>query len=205
MLSVRSDPLNRPCLANILPDHHPVGRLDYDSTGLLLFSSSGKLTQTLLHPKHTIEKEYVATVAGRVDESRLQELSEKGVEIKGLGGVHTAQILSVDHFEESAVKPYLQTILDNLPYNKTDLQSRGYLEPLEESTELSVVRLVVTEGKHRLVRRLLHNCGHSVVSLHRQRLGQIELGSVDEGESRTLTSDELKWAESLLSNKHKTR
>eukprot|EP00957_Ditylum_brightwellii_P095218 7252070-Ditylum_brightwellii.AAC.1 len=41
---------------------HPVGRLDYDSSGLLLFSSDGSLTQRLLHPRHEVEKEYVATV-----------------------------------------------------------------------------------------------------------------------------------------------
>lgn len=184
---------------------HPVGRLDYDTTGLLLFSSSGPLTQTLLHPKHSIEKEYVATVAGCVDTSSLEQKLATGLEIAGLEGIHTARLLSVDHMERSAVRPYLDTIRANLPYNTTDLHNRGYLEPLE-SSELSIVHLVVTEGKHRIVRRLLHNCGHSVVSLHRQRLGEISLGEeTPEGEWRDLTANERQWADSLLSNKPKRR
>lgn len=42
---------------------------------------------------------------------------------------------------------------------------------------MSEVRVVVTEGKHRMVRRILHNCGHSVLQLHRTRYGPISLVS----------------------------
>lgn len=46
---------------------HPVGRLDADTSGLLLFSSDGHLTQMLLHPSTGVEREYEAIVAGTVD------------------------------------------------------------------------------------------------------------------------------------------
>ena len=46
---------------------HPVGRLDADTSGLLLFSSDGHLTQMLLHPSTGVEREYEAVVAGSVD------------------------------------------------------------------------------------------------------------------------------------------
>ena len=45
------------------------------------------------------------------------------------------------------------------------------------------VRLTVTEGKHRMVRRLLNNCGHPVVALHRVRYGDVHLDDLEEGGS----------------------
>jgi 23S rRNA pseudouridine2605 synthase len=50
---------------------HPVGRLDADTSGLLLFSSDGHLTQMLLHPSTGVEREYEAVVTGTVDMSIL--------------------------------------------------------------------------------------------------------------------------------------
>ena len=179
---------------------HPVGRLDYDSTGLLLFSSSGPLTQTLLHPKHAIEKEYVATVTGRVDEAALRASLAAGVRT-GVG-VHTAQLVSAVPVPRAEVAPYLQQIRNELPkeYNTTDLSLRGYLDVLD-ATELTTLTLTVQEGKHRMVRRVLANSGHPVVSLHRRRLGEIELKDDDDlppGQVRELTEEEMKWARRLL-------
>lgn len=62
---------------------------------------------------------------------------------------------------------------------------------------LSVVNLTVVEGKYRMVRRILHNCGHSVVSLHRTRYGGIKLSSKpkvveSEGEEDETTDTDVK-------------
>jgi len=227
VLSVRRDPRGRPCLDQLYTNGnswftqttkqrvhdkdgttvefvektknllHPVGRLDYDSTGLLLFSSSGPLTQTLLHPKHAIEKEYVATVTGAVNEDELRATLQAGV--KTGEGVHTANLLSVQHMPDSEVAPYLQAIRAELPpeYNQTDLQIRGYLDVLD-AAQLSTVTLTVSEGKHRMVRRVLANAGHPVVSLHRARLGAIELGNLPVGATRELTAEETLWARRQL-------
>ena len=54
------------------------------------------------------------------------------------------------------------------------------------------VRLVVTEGRNRIVRRMLHNAGHSVLELERVRFGSITLGQLDEGASRNVTAEELR-------------
>ena len=206
VLSVTKDPHHhRPCLADdILPHQmHPVGRLDYDTSGLLLFSSSGALTQHLLHPKHGIEKEYVATVTGVVDVDGLRRQLQEGVETAE--GVHTAVVQDVQHMPESRVRSYLDNVQAGLPahYNQTDLRERGYLKVFQ-ATALSTVRLTVTEGKHRMVRRMLANSGHPVVSLQRERFGTIHLLSDNTvpaaGETRELTPDELAWAESLLSS-----
>ena len=106
VLSVRKDPHQRPCVDSILPDLHPVGRLDYDSQGLLLFSSSGALTQYLLHPKHAITKEYVATVVGVVQEDVLKQQLQQGVTTGE--GVHTAELIEVTSVPN--VPEYLQHV-----------------------------------------------------------------------------------------------
>lgn len=200
VLSVRHDPMDRPCIADICPILHPVGRLDYDTTGLLLFSSSGTLTQLLLHPKHEIEKEYVAVVTGTVDEQVLRQKLQDGVATSE--GVHTAGLLDVQHWDIDAVGPYLQTVQAAVPrhYNQTDLKQKGHWR-IFEANELSTVRLTVQEGKYRMVRRILANCGHEVVDLKRERFGMIRLGDLPEGQVRDLTMDELAWAQQVLEGK----
>lgn len=60
----------------------PVGRLDYNTTGLLIMTNDGELTYTLTHPKHEVYKTYVATVAGVLSYARIDKL-RKGVDIGG--------------------------------------------------------------------------------------------------------------------------
>ena len=60
------------------------------------------------------------------------------------------------------------------------------------------VTLTVTEGKHRMVRRMLANSGHPVVTLTRLRMGAVTLADLPVGEWRELTEDELAWCGSLL-------
>ncbi|MCK5450462.1 MAG: rRNA pseudouridine synthase [Candidatus Omnitrophica bacterium] len=59
---------------------YPVGRLDRDTTGLLIVTNDGELAHGLMHPKFEIEKEYVATVKPCVDKKDIKKL-EKGVEL----------------------------------------------------------------------------------------------------------------------------
>lgn len=66
----------------------------------------------------------------------------------------------------------------------------------------SSVVLSVKEGKYRMVRRILHNAGHSVLKLHRIKYGEIHLGDLPEGHVRPCSGDEGKWASSLLSRRH---
>ena len=59
------------------------------------------------------------------------------------------------------------------------------------SIEADVVRLVVTEGRNRVVRRMLHNAGHSVLDLQRVRYGTVVLGDLEIGQTRVLTEHEM--------------
>ena len=63
----------------------------------------------------------------------------------------------------------------------------------------NIIRLKVAEGKHRMVRRMLANCGHPVLSLHRYKYGEIEL-DFEEGKLIEIEegSPEDQWAKELL-------
>ena len=59
---------------------YPVGRLDYDTSGVLLLTNDGELTNRLLHPSHEVEKTYLAQVEGEPDQKALERL-RKGVKL----------------------------------------------------------------------------------------------------------------------------
>lgn len=73
------DPQGRKVVADFFRDVpervYPVGRLDYDTEGLLLMTNDGDLAQKLLHPRYEVEKVYVATVKGRISKHALRALS----------------------------------------------------------------------------------------------------------------------------------
>ena len=66
-----------------IPHLVPVGRLDYDTEGLLLLTNDGELVHALTHPSHEVPKTYVVKVEGEVPEHKLAQL-RKGVEIDGV-------------------------------------------------------------------------------------------------------------------------
>ena len=75
---------------------YPVGRLDYDTTGLIILTNDGELTNYLIHPKNKIEKVYVAKVEGIVTKEELGYLC-KGVNIDGYKTSKAkAKILKID-------------------------------------------------------------------------------------------------------------
>ena len=183
---------------------HPVGRLDYDTTGLILFSLDGQLTQALLHPKRGIEKEYLATVQGDVNEIDLSNKLSQGV--KTSEGVHKAKLLSVspsddptDYDNDDDGIELEELLRQSEEVNGGDDNEDGGMEMIEAYTgPYSDVKLTVKEGKYRMVRRMLANCGHPVVALQRLRHGNVELGDLEVGEFRHATEDEISWAKTLI-------
>ena len=82
---------------------YPVGRLDYDTTGLLILTNDGELTNLLTHPKNNIEKVYVAKVKGLVNKESINKLSS-GVIIDGKKtGKAKAKILKIDKKTNSSI------------------------------------------------------------------------------------------------------
>lgn len=80
------DPFKRPTVKELLPSLKervfPVGRLDYDSEGLLLFTNDGELAHRLAHPRYKIPKNYLVDVKGMPDPSKISRL-EKGIVLDG--------------------------------------------------------------------------------------------------------------------------
>jgi pseudouridine synthase len=85
-VSTRADPQRRPTVLDLLQGVreyiYPVGRLDYDSEGLLLLTNDGDLAATLTHPRHGVERTYEAQVLGVPDADAIGRL-RKGIPLDG--------------------------------------------------------------------------------------------------------------------------
>lgn len=83
-LVTKSDPQGRPTIWKLLEHHekklNAVGRLDYDSEGLLLLTNDGDFLQRMIHPRHELWKRYRVKVSGKPDEKALADL-RKGIKL----------------------------------------------------------------------------------------------------------------------------
>lgn len=148
------DPQGRPTVMDLVPEQlrsrvFPVGRLDQDTTGLLMMTDDGDLTQRLLHPGHHVAKEYVADVEGTPGESKLRRF-RSGMQLSD-GQTQPAEVMLV---------------------------ATGGGE--------SRLRIVITEGRNRQVRRMCEAIGHPVRRLKRVAMGPLHLGELSLGEVREL-------------------
>ncbi len=69
-------------LVNVKERIYPVGRLDYDTSGLIILTNDGEFANILMHPRHMTEKTYLATIIGALDDKQLKML-ENGIDIGG--------------------------------------------------------------------------------------------------------------------------
>ena len=81
-----SDDLGRPTVLQLVSDInariYPVGRLDFDTTGLLIMTNDGEFANILTHPRHVVNKAYIARIDKPLDEAQLQRL-RSGIELDG--------------------------------------------------------------------------------------------------------------------------
>jgi 23S rRNA pseudouridine2605 synthase len=85
-MTTLDDPEGRQVVTDLLPEIkeriYPVGRLDYNTEGLLLLTNDGDWANRLMHPRHEIEKEYHVRVRGKVHQSQIDQL-KNGVDLDG--------------------------------------------------------------------------------------------------------------------------
>lgn len=175
-LTTKSDPQERPTILEFLKGRdaglHPVGRLDQETEGLLLFTSDGELTFKLTHPKFEIEKEYLVVVRGEIPEHNLKKIGQ-GLEL-----------------EDGRTKPAKVKIISA---NRKDAEYGGM-----SSTKLF---LTIHEGKKRQIRRMCEFLGNPVLYLKRIRIGPIRLGSLASGQMRALRTSEIKALRRYIAQK----
>ena len=85
VVSTIKDEKGRKCITDFLPAGkrlYPIGRLDYDSTGLLLVTNYGELTNKLLHPSHKVDKEYIVTISGAPLTADEEAIFTKGINLE---------------------------------------------------------------------------------------------------------------------------
>ena len=182
-VTTMSDPQGRHTVAELVPTGRfpglfPVGRLDMDTTGLLLFTTNGNVGQDLLHPSRHVEKHYVALVSGTPSAHDLERL-RRGVLLEdGPASPAGAELLGKADPLFSVVAPH-------------GAGRTGGGEPN------AVVGLTIHEGRKHQVKKMMQAVGHKVLRLHRDAFGPLSLTGVDEGSWRELTTREVAAIETL--------
>jgi 23S rRNA pseudouridine2605 synthase len=137
----------------------PVGRLDADTSGLLLLTDDGELAFRLTHPRYKVSKEYIAIVIGSPSAADLETL-RTGVKLEdGVTAPADVEVIAVT--------------------------------PGSRESVLAELRIVIREGRHRQVRRMVHGIGHKVQSLRRTGFGPLKLGRLKTGGWRLLGEAEV--------------
>ncbi len=161
VITTANDEAGRTSVLDVLGDgagaHRvfPVGRLDADSTGLLLLTDDGELSYRLTHPRYKVNKEYVAVVGGSPRRSDIDRL-RSGIKL-----------------DDGVTAPADVEVVRVLPGPSAE------------------VRVVIREGRHRQVRRMLLAVGHRVHALTRTAFGPLRLGRLKPGDWRLLRDGEV--------------
>ncbi len=144
----------------------PVGRLDMDSTGLLLLTNDGELANRLTHPRHGVHKLYEVTVEGSLDTDDFRKL-ESGL--------------------------FLTKRNQGLSKQPAASRTRGSrLRILKRDRETTRLMMELREGRNRQIRRLMAQLGHPVKRLKRVQMGPIGLRGLKSGQWRELLPQEVR-------------
>ena len=157
----RDDPQDRPTVFEKLPKLRgakwvAVGRLDYNTCGLLIFTTSGELANRMMHPRFAVEREYAVRTLGRLSEDQVAKL-KSGI------------------------------MLDDGPAHCTLVEDEGG----EGANHW--YRVVLAEGRNRVVRRMFRALGMTVSRLMRVRFGTVSLPPrLKRGQASELEPGEVK-------------
>ncbi|MEH6700710.1 pseudouridine synthase [Parasphingorhabdus sp.] len=144
-----------------LPGVYPAGRLDRDSEGLMMLTGDGKLQARISDPKYKMPKAYLVQVEGEVSDESLAML-QQGVELKD-GLTRPAEVERIDD---------------------PDLWPRDPPIRVRKSVPDCWLKLTISEGRNRQVRRMTAAVGHPTLRLVRWSVGDWSLEGLQPGEWR---------------------
>ncbi len=171
VLTQFTDEQGRATLKDVFPHPgvYPVGRLDRDSEGLLLLSDDGGLAHRLTDPKFGHPRTYLVQVERVPDAASLAALR---------GGVV---------LKDGKTRPAEVELLDEPP----TLPERPVPIRFRKNVSTAWLRLVVREGRNRMVRRMTAAVGHPTLRLIRVAIGPVGLDDLEPGQWRELAPQEL--------------
>lgn len=144
-----------------VPGVYPAGRLDRDSEGLLLLTDDGRLQARISHPRFKLPKTYLAQVEGEPDAGVLERL-RTGIVLK-----------------DGPTRPARAELVEPPPLWPRDPPIR-YRRNVPDSW----LRLTITEGRNRQVRRMTAAVGHPTLRLVRWSIGDWTLDDLEPGQWR---------------------
>ncbi len=166
-VTTAADEHDRDTVYALLPEHSawlaPIGRLDQDSSGLLLFTNDSDLAHAITNPVSKLAKVYEVRVQGQPTADALQRLRE-GVQL------HDGPTLPAS------------------------------IERLDSDDRSTRLRIVLTEGRNRQIRRMISAIGSSVHTLHRIQIGPQRLADLPEGTCRKLSVAEVQALRRAISD-----
>jgi 23S rRNA pseudouridine2605 synthase len=165
-VTTRSDPQRRPTVIDLLTGVRdyvfPVGRLDYDSEGLLILTNDGALAAQLTHPRYHVARVYEVRVLGVPDAHDLNRLAKGVILDDRKTGPSDVRLLS-------DVRP------------GSERRDAGH----------ATLLITVREGRNRQVRKMCEAIGHPVTHLKRVAIGPIRDARLKPGQWRELRPDEI--------------
>ncbi|MEK6923357.1 MAG: pseudouridine synthase, partial [Nanoarchaeota archaeon] len=139
-----------------------IGRLDFDTTGLLLFTNDGLLAHKLAHPKGDIEKTYVAKIRGIINRPAMAKL-RRGLRVPIKFGHRVGNYKTMP----------------------------AQVKLMNKGKTFSILEIVIKEGKKRQIRQMLKTVGFPVMSLQRTQIANLNLGRLESGKWRYLKEFDL--------------
>ncbi|MCM2295608.1 pseudouridine synthase [Rhodoferax sp.] len=177
----------------------PAGRLDIDSTGLLVLTQDGRVARQLIGEDAVMEKEYLVRVmytgvlnAAAANSAAATYAAAPGAKARPAQPGQVTQLSRIDDDD-----PVSQDVQSVFPADKLALLRHGLSldgQPLQhakvEWQNPEQLRFVLTEGKKRQIRRMCEQVGLKVVGLKRVRIGKVMLGNLPVGQWRYLAPHE---------------
>ena len=152
---------------------YPVGRLDYDSEGLLILTDDRYLNNYLLNPFHEHEREYWVQVEGNITQKAIADL-QQGVTITINGKIYLTKKCVAKIISQPA-----------------EIAERNPPIRFRKSVPESWLKIILAEGKNRQVRKMTATIGFPTLRLIRYRIGKITIGHLRPGEMKMLSHTEL--------------